>query len=248
MTVDISCVLTLHGEGIKAHPTFCSLDRARRFARQRGVTVELVVVKDKIKPHTERYLAFHGPSAWDKTITTDFGDPGLARNVGVEVSLGRSIFIMDGDDLISENWFYEAHYMGLSDSSAILHPEVNISFGERVFINYSADQTLESFDPSNIMFENYWTALLIARREVFQENPYKQTSPLGGFGFEDWHWNCEVMSKGYVHRSVPKTAHFIRIKPDGRNFENNKNNTIIRYPTLFDRPDLLYVRPSGSVI
>ena len=142
---------------------------------------------------------------------------------------------MDGDNLISENWLVRARELNQLSHRYVIHPEVNVFFDQKTLLFYSPDQHQEDFDETNIIVENYWSVLSCSRRETFLLNPYSATPPHSGFGYEDWHWNCEVMARGFVHRSAPGTAQFIRVKEKGsRNAEAVSRDVLMRHSTLFD--------------
>ena len=53
---DISCVVTLHGEGLIAHKTIRSINRAMQYAERRGLATELLIVLDRATSETRRYV------------------------------------------------------------------------------------------------------------------------------------------------------------------------------------------------
>jgi glycosyltransferase involved in cell wall biosynthesis len=244
---DISCILTLHAEGLIAHKTIRSINRAMKYAERRGLVTELFIVLDRTTSETRRYV--ETSSIIDPAtciISTDFGDPGLARNAAIERACGEYVAIIDGDDLISENWLVRAHEVNRLSHDYVMHPEVNVSFDQKTELLYSPDQHQEDFDETNLIVENYWPALSFSRRETFLVNPYSATPPLSGFGFEDWHWNCEVMARGFVHKPAPGTAHFIRSKEMGsRNNDAASRNMLMRHSALFDNFGSRSVRENG---
>ncbi len=235
MKVSISCLLNLHAEGILAHRTIKSLELARKFAEERGVRSELLIVFDRATDETVQYVerSAHVDGA-AKIIFTDFGDPGSARNAGIEQATGEYISLFDGDDLVSQNWLFKAHELSACSKRYIVHPEVSVVFGQKRMLFYHPDQEQEDFDYSNLLVENFWTALCFSRRETFLRVPYNPTPADSGFGYEDWHWNCDVMACGYVHKIALGTAHFVRTKEEGSRNENARNKHLMRHSTLFN--------------
>jgi glycosyltransferase involved in cell wall biosynthesis len=207
-----------------------------KYAERRGLVTELLIVLDRETPETRRYV--ETSSVIDPAtgiIATDFGDCGLARNAGIERAGGEYVAIIDGDDLISEDWLVRAHEVNRLSHCYVIHPEVNVYFDQKTELFYPPDQHQEDFDETNIIVENYWPALSFSRRETFLLNPYSATPPLSGFGFEDWHWNCEVMARGFVHKPAPGTAYFIRVKEKGSLLaEAVSRNALMRHSALFD--------------
>ena len=242
--VIVSCILTLHNEGMIAHKTFASIRRAINYAEKFDIICELVIVLDDPSIETIEYVEQSKLFPVNTSIyRTDFKDPGLARNYGIKKSCGNYIAILDGDDLYSENWLYEAYKLNLESDLHIIQSELNINFGDNHFVHWQVDQRSSSFQAWNLLVENYWTALCFAKKSIFLEIPYTQTQHKSGFGYEDWHWNCDTVARGYVHVVAPKTAHFIRIKKSGsRNKEAFENSAVIRHSILFDSSELLGIK------
>ncbi len=236
MKPDLSCVLNLHAEGLIAHKTVCSIERTLDYAEQHGLSTELVVVLDRATPSTAAYTAGSAMlAARANIIRTDFADLGLARNAGIERTYGKYVAVLDGDDLISENWLLEAQNVSRVDARYVVHPEVNVYFEQKRIVFYHPDQQQEDFDPANLVLANYWTSLCFARRETFLANPYSAMPPDSGFAYEDWHWNCEVMARGFIHKIAPRTAHFIREKENGGlKSERAARQALTRHSALFE--------------
>jgi len=244
---DISCIVPFHAEGLIAHKTIRSINRAMKYAEQRGLLIELLIVLDRATSETRRYVETSSvidPAAC--ILSTDFGDPGLARNAAIERACGEYIAIIDGDNLIAEDWLVRAHEVNRLSHCYVIHPEVNVYFDQKTSLFYHPDQQQEDFDETNLIVENYWTALSFSRRETYLLIPYSPTPPLSGFGFEDWHWNCEVMARGFVHKVAPGTAHFIRVKERGSLLaETVSRNALMRHSALFDNLGSRSVRGRG---
>jgi hypothetical protein len=236
MRKDISCVLALHAEGLIAHKTIRSLNRAVECAEQFGLSVEIVFVLDRATPETSHYIGTSPViNPVSELICADFGDLGLTRNLGIQHSDGEYVAIFDGDDLMSENWLLRAHELNRLDRRYIIHPEVSVTFDQKTLVMYHPDQRRRDFDDANIIVENYWTSLCFSRRETFLQIPYTATPKSSGFGYEDWHWNCEVMARGFTHTVAPGTAHFIRVKErGGLNAETAMRNALIPHSAVLD--------------
>jgi glycosyltransferase involved in cell wall biosynthesis len=249
MKIDVSCVLALHAEGLIAHKTIRAINRAAAYATNGGLTTELVIVSDRATPET-RGLVNNSTiinRATTIIMSVDFGDLALTRNFAIDRSRGDYIAILDGDDLVSENWLVAAHQVNRVDRRFVIHPEVSLYFDQKVVLFYHPDQRREDFDEGGIIVENYWTSLCFSRRETFLEMPYLSTPPCSGFGYEDWHWNCEVMARGFIHTIAPYTAHFIRSKETGSlNAATALRNGLIRHSALFDNFALRSRRKKGG--
>lgn len=236
MRRDISCVLALHAEGLIAHKTIRSINRAAGRAGQLGLSVEIVFVLDRATPET-RHCAETSDvtNPKSKVIFADFGDLGLTRNLGIQHADGDYVAIFDGDDLMSENWLVQAHEINRANRYYVIHPEISVVFDHKTVVMYHPDQRARDFDDANIIVENYWTSLCFSRRETFLKIPYVATPKTSGFGYEDWHWNCEVMALGFIHTLALGTAHFIRVKESGGlNAETAMRNAVIPHSDILD--------------
>jgi glycosyltransferase involved in cell wall biosynthesis len=232
----VTLILTLHAEGLIAHATFRSVNRAAEYASLQGCNTELVIVLDRPTLDTVNYVRrFPEIDENARMLTTDFGDAGLARNVAVAAARSDYVAILDGDDLISENWIVKAYDGNRRNPAYIMHPEVSVYFDQRRKFLYHPDQESPDFEYTNMILEHYWSALVVCRRETLLDVPYTGTPRTSGFGWEDWHWSCETTGRGYIHKVVPATAHFIRSKETGsRSIGQQSESAFMRHSSLFD--------------
>lgn len=233
--IDVSIVVTAHHEGRLAHHTMRSLFRSADFAREKGLAVEVVIVLDRPNGATENYFSRYKNSG----ITVrpaDFGDLGLSRNFGISLASGRCVAILDADNLISRYWIHEScMYLRKNDKHIVAHPEYQMVFEADNFVFRQISSTDERFRIENIMEYNYWDAVSVTSREIFLRYPYESTTGGEGFGYEDWHWNCQTLSGGIEHHVVPNTVHFMRMKKSGSLLAyTRETNRLIRPSRLFD--------------
>jgi hypothetical protein len=237
--VDVSCVLNLHREGNILLPTFRSIARMLAYAQQQGIACELVIVLDRPDEHSRR-LAIDAPSGVLAAIPTRIsevnnGDLGCSRRDGVAQACGNYIAFLDGDDLYSENWIAEAFLHAQSDAPGkptIYHPELNVYFGEHYRTFWHPDaRALEAAAQTGLLLENFWTSLSFGPRAVYLEHPVNDNGLQQGFGYEDWQWNMHTTSHGIAHRPVPRTLHFIRLKPAGSLNSNSSRRSVIVRPS-----------------
>lgn len=234
----ISVVITFHRERELVTPTLHAVERMRRHAEAQGLRVEWVMTLDGGDAQTESAVLSH-PALRDGDALhrVDFHDLSSCRNLAIEHARGEYVAILDGDDLFSENWLVAAtSTVAENGPCTITHPQWMVAFGAWNAYWEQLDQTDARFLPETLVSLNHWNACALARRDVFADCPYA-VSRVGeqGFGFEDWHWNCETIARGYVHRVVPHTFRLERRKPEGSlNVAHQRVAAILRPSIFFD--------------
>ena len=234
----ISAVLTFHRERQMAAATLHAVERMRRFAETRGFRVQLVMTLDGGDWETEDVIARHSALRdGDELHHVQLFDLSLCRNYAIERAHGEFIAILDGDDLFSENWLAAAVGCIVEHGAiTIAHPRLMIAFGIWNAYWEQLDQVDPRFLPETLMSLNHWNACSVARRDVFLRCPYV-VARVGesGFGFEDWHWNCETIANGYVHYAVAQTFRLERRKAEGSlNVAHQSHAAILRPSAFFD--------------
>lgn len=239
MTVPrLSAIVTMHKEGVLAHTTLRSYFASRAAARASGLDVEIVLVLDSVDTETRAFVKLHPElDGSEQIIEVSVGDIALARNAGIAVASAPYICTLDGDDLISGRYFIVHMQEALRQTGKfILHPEIVLSFGMYSAFNWQVDQSGEYFDRNSLLSINPWISASFAHRSVFEEIPYVACYPRStGFGYEDWYWNCETVSKGIVHRLAWGSVYFYRRKWRGSlNEASHAMKTLIPRTSLFD--------------
>ena len=218
-----------------AHTTLRSMEEQRLFAERHGAWVEWIVVLDRADEQTMRMLREHPalrPS--DTILMVDHGDPGLSRNEGIARAQGDFIAIFDGDDYFSKNWLWAGAQACSWTERSVFHPQFILSFGETHALQEVADQRAHrQMTPYTFLFSHPLIGALIAPKALFEKIHY--ISKVEGFGYEDWHLSCEIMSLHYRHCVAKNTFLFYRRKKHGSILKNeNMGNSIIRPTALVD--------------
>jgi glycosyltransferase involved in cell wall biosynthesis len=234
---DVSVVITFHREGLLAHRSLLSLSRCRTAAEQAGIRVEVVAALDRPDMETERVVrGYDAPGKPDILLPLDVGDLGLARNNAIQAASGHWVLICDGDDYLSENFILRCTQVAAeSGGEVILHAQLVVLFDESNAISWQTGDDDPAFDPACLLVCNPWNSCSFARRDLYAAIPYVLARPgESGFGYEDWHWNCETLSRGHPHRVAEGTVHYVRKKAQGSlNAAHERHYALIPRTRLF---------------
>lgn len=237
----ISQIITFHCEGVLAHLTLRSMMRVREYALARKIPVELVLTLDNADELTTRIVKSHAlVTRLDQVIELNHGDLGSSRNSGVSAAQGEYVGVMDGDDHYSANWLVAAlETANTTTAPAVVHPELCVSFGTSCSVGRFVDMTSDPFPLAACISHHPWGACSFGRREIYVNHPYQRTDvKKTGFGYEDWHWNVELVAHGIKHVCAPETAHFYRRKADSMLTSMTAAGATIRPSSFFDKVDL----------
>lgn len=240
---DISVIVTAHHEGRLAHRTVQSLYSSVKYAKEKGLATEIIVVLDRPDENTIGYFSQYGkPELIIKTV--DFGDPGLSRNYGITASSGKYIAFLDADNLFGADWLYKAfiYLEDNRDKEIVAHPEYHIIFEAKNLVWRQLSSSDADCHLENLIEFNYWDTVCVARRDILLKYPYAITTQVSGFGFEDWHFNCDTLADGIEHNVVPMTVHFSRAKKTGsQNIFATQSNRLLRPTKLFEPEKFLHL-------
>lgn len=240
MTVDINCIINAHREGHVIHPTIASVKRAQRYAKECGLVTDVHVILDKADDVTAEIV--HREMEGVGTVhEVAYGDLAFSRNHAAQNLTGKYLAFIDGDDLWGQAWLIDCYNFAENhpqSENIILHPEFNVIFGKDVSHVFNhIDIDAPDFEKELLLRMNCWTALSFALREIYMENPYQKNNIFDGFGYEDWTWNFHTIEKGFKHKVVPGTVHYIRkgCMQDSLLAMTNKLNAIPRILNIYKK-------------
>ncbi len=211
-----SAVITFHNEGLLAHRTLMSVHLVREYAETRGLNVQMVAVLDAADEWTADVVSRHPTlRKSDVVLHTENADLGTSRNHGIQASSGDFIGTFDGDDLYSESWLFRAWERACAFSHpVVVHPDWLVEF-DRASVWYQGvrDMSRPWTEPWSLSVSNPWLSCSFAARSVYECVPYARMDVRNtGFGFEDWHWNIQLLAAGIPHVSAAETCLFYRRK------------------------------------
>ncbi|MFC1688124.1 glycosyltransferase [Pseudomonadota bacterium] len=236
MLRDLEIIITAHAEGALMHSTLMSVFRSMEVAAQTGIKCGVTVVKDRPSTSTNDYLKRYDTERL-RQLEADFGDPGLARNLGVQVAESRFVSFLDADDLISAQWLSQA-FEFLAEAEG--HPFVAVPRQTLIFERESRLLTHPSSDspelvPEEFVNSNYWCSVIsVLNREMANEVPFSAVPRNSGLGYEDWHWFSELIAAGATIKAIPETISFYRRKGSSSRFAiHEKDDSLLPPSSLF---------------
>ncbi len=233
--IDLTVAITTHTEGLILHKTMMSIFEALDRVEESGYGYEIVIHVDNGDNATINYLDRYKSDKRIRIFQNSFGDTGSSRNFAANKARGDMIAFMDGDDLISPNWFLEAlKLVKKSKKDIIVHPEAILTFGmdQPNILTIQRNSRLPKEEATILASGNLWCSVSLARRSVFISTPYRR---LGiGYGHEDWIFNIDTIQKNIPHRIAGNTVLFYRRSENSRLSSGNNDGVVIPAMDLFD--------------
>lgn len=224
----LSIILTAHREGLIAHKTVKSIERACAKLDQAKISYEILVSIDRGDEITISYFHRYQNNPKFRIFEWDFGDLAKSRNATIKQAHGKYIATIDADDLMSENWLIKAVQTLESKpyGEYVAHSEMSVSFEDcnqydtkydiiqkYGYINRDEDILLS-------VWAGRWNSVIVAPANFLKQYNYAANS--SGFGYEDWHMSLHFIDQGLKNILIPETVIFIRIKNDGSEWQRQK--------------------------
>jgi len=232
--IDITCILTTHGEGLMIGQSYRSMMEAVAYAEQNDLKCEVLIAMDNPTEATSVFVSALAEEHELRLETFNFADQGLVRNEMVALANGKYVAFLDGDDFWSFNWLAEAYQLARVSPLYIVHPEFNSFFGGSKNLLVKVDQRDHNYNQEFLLSANYWDALCFALKDIYLSCPYNVRDVRGGYAYEDWVWNCETIQQGYVHVVAKDTVHFKRRRAGSQTMEASAKKVLGKRTKLFE--------------
>jgi len=196
-------------------PTLRSIARAKERAIEAGYSLEVIAIADNADQETLT-IAEGFSAVIDRIIPAEFGDLGASREFGIAQASFDWVFLHDGDDLFSSNWFlqfFEMAARGEIDERTVYHTSIFARFGNEQNVRQMIDSADPRFHPLFLASEWYYSNKSVLNRKLFDEIPMPYNNKRTGIGNEDWTWSCHTIQQGIRHSYLPETICFYRVKP-----------------------------------
>jgi glycosyltransferase involved in cell wall biosynthesis len=235
--VDVSINLTAHREGILFYKTLRSTYADITYAQEHGLNIELNITLDNSDAETKNIADMFVKEHSKIRITVSevsFGDVSLCRNFLIDASKGKYIAFFDADDFFTENFIYQAFVLAeKNDQPACYSAKYILNFGGIHCLFPVLDTASDEISKQYFFETNYFVSQNFVHRDIYNKIRY---SPLTkGYGFEDWHFNCEVIAAGYEFLTVPETMFCYRRKTTNSLLADHLNsNSLMRATKLFE--------------
>ena len=194
---EVSVVLTVYNYAAVVGEAIASV------ARQTHPAVELVVIDDGSRDGSAEVVARElDERPWLPALLVERPlNAGLptARNLGIERSRGRFVFILDADNVV--------YPRALEELAAALRADASLSFCYSLLERFDSTGPVglvswHGWDPRYLRFGNFVDAMAMFRRRDLQAVGGYTTDPRL-FGWEDFDLWCRMVEEGFRGAQVP---------------------------------------------
>lgn len=231
---DLSIIITFHKEGLYAYKTIQNVFASLPTLDKNKISYEIILHADNADDLTLSQLKKFSSHKEVSIYKNTFGDVSSSRNFCVNKARGKYLSFIDGDDLVSLNWFYDSYKLAHdSKKPIVVHPEANLTFGRDLkeqVLWLQKDSINKTADAIISVTANRWISTCTGLKEIFINHPYFKTG--NGYGNEDYWFNTETLAHDISHFVAKGTVQFYRRKANSV-FTANLNS-IQPYSELFD--------------
>lgn len=234
MSIDISIIITAHHEGLLLHKTILSMLASATHLDKENTPYEFIISLDNPDKATKTCAERWRDDPRFTLYEVSFGNPADNRNNAIKQAHGSYVTLIDGDDLISDNWLLAAYELiKQQERATILRPAAHAQFGyeeKNLTFWFMRSSGAKATDAVQMAYWNLWTNTLFTTKDILLETPYR--APADGFGFEDYLFGADTRAKDISHLVVPETVLFYRRRPGSVSADHV--GTILAYSDLLD--------------
>ena len=246
MKLDLSVVITFHLEGKIAADTIESVKQSLNNCNFEYEIIAHIDKGDELTTKTVEKAFVDIPNV--RIFKNSFGDLSRSRNFCTEMARGKLISFMDGDDLISDNWYNEAYKTLQRFPGVVVHPQYNVTFGDGKNRVWKMRNSLsDKRDKFILVRHNLWCATSVMPTSVVKKYPYTPFRP--GFGYEDWLFNANTRSAGIEHKVAKDTVLYYRVASENSLYKESQMDKLAlpkspEFSTKYDGKSLPVLRAS----
>lgn len=236
--IGITLIINGHREGSWLSESLEAARKSIRYASERGVKGELLLILDKTNAQTlsiaQEYI-MEG-----RVRRVEFGDLSKSRNYGVGLVSTELTAFSDGDDIISENWVYLiAQSLAKSQhQNKFVRPQEVVFFRKRPsrpFARYFQKDLRPNEFESRYLFQNPFISPFGTWTSNMTELPFPVQNRALKVGLEDWSHSLRSLLDGYFHEVALGTSHFVRLRRFSYGRIQTLHKTSPDYDYVFNR-------------
>ncbi len=228
----ISVIVTAHNEGVMLDATVKTVLFALTYIQQDS---EIILHLDNPTDETTKVAKKYHDHARVRVFENYFGDIGPARNFAANVAKGEILFFIDGDDLVSREYFVKMLEVLEKNPETVVSPEMMAEFdsiNKRGAVFRMEDSGTKEEQAFLLFSVNCWTMAIAGRKKIFLEHPYIES--INGYGHEDYALNIELAGADIPHLVAPGAIYFVRRKKMSRQKWNDAEHNTQPRSALFD--------------